>query len=136
MGLWKLGDHSNLSGWHVNLKKLPLSLFTCPICKMMFCDIKNRKNHELCHELPTFTKEKSTEMLSKSDIPVSELITTNEQQEFLFNVKLVKVSPDKQDAIDRLAHRNHLVDAFKMFGNSIGKFNCQHCTYEVKLDCS
>lgn len=134
MGLWKLEHHSDTRGWVVRMNRLSLDLYTCPICKQMFCNPQSRFNHEISHQMPTYTNNRLRNCLGTTNVPVSDLSTSAEQQEFLINVELIKVNPKEQDAIDRLAHRRHLIDAFKIFGNAIGEYNCHHCTYEIKLD--
>lgn len=135
LGKLKLEHQSNINGWVVKMNRISLHLYTCPICKKMFCTPESRLNHEKSHHMPKYTKDKLTSFLSTSDVTVSDLSITAEQQEFLINLNLVKVSPDKQNAVDRLAHRKHLVDALKIFGNSTGVYNCHHCAYVIKLDC-
>lgn len=81
--------------------------------------------------MPKFTDKKLANYSAKHNILISDLSSTAKQQEFLFNLKLIKICPDNTDVMDRLGQRKHLTDALNTFGNPIGIYKCQHCEYEV-----
>lgn len=100
-----------------------LPLHHCPICETYFWAPKSRQAHEtLKHFLPDECINESCE-----SIPTLENATSNEQQEFLMYLNLVKQMSIKLSVTDKIAKRTHLLKALEKFGNADGSYDCQFC---------
>lgn len=120
-GVWKLGKHAE-GEWKIEMERISLVQFQCPICNVYLWSIKSRLKHEIV---------KHSKQLESIRSPVDSISTTKNtacsKKIFLFNY-LGLVQGKEFVAINQLAKRVNLLKTFKVSGpDIIDSFRCDIC---------